>query len=47
MKGVLRRIGDRNFEEDILAVNERLRRTNGQLVEQEEKCERIKEEIQK
>jgi len=46
LKGVLRRIGDRNFEEDILGVNEEIKITNQQLLEQEESCERIKEEIE-
>jgi exonuclease SbcC len=46
LKGVLRRIGDRNFEEDILAVNEEIKKTNQQLLEQEESCDRIKEEIE-
>ena len=46
LKGVLRRIGDRNFEEDILGVKKEITKTNHQLTEQEESCERIKEEIQ-
>ena len=44
LKGLLRRIGERDFEEDILAAKEEIKKTNGQLVEQEEKCERIKKE---
>jgi len=46
LKGVLRRIGDRNFEEDILGVNEEIKKTNQQLLEQELSCDRIKEEIE-
>ena len=45
LKGVLRRIGDRNFEEDISAAREELRKTNEQLAEQEAACKRVKEEI--
>jgi len=45
LKGVLRRIGDRNFEEDINAVKEEIKKTNEQLTEQEESCERVREEI--
>tara|TARA_R110000824_G_scaffold65415_3_gene170368 strand:+ start:910 stop:4065 length:3156 start_codon:yes stop_codon:yes gene_type:complete len=45
LKGVLRRIGDRNFEEDISAAREELRKTNEQLAEQEAGCKRVKEEI--
>ena len=46
LKGVLRRIGDRNFEEDILTVKEEIKKTNQQLVEQEKSCAAIKEEIE-
>ena len=45
LKGVLRRIGDRNFEEDISAAREEIKKTNEQLAEQEAGCERLKEEI--
>ena len=46
LKGLLRRIGDRNFEEDILSVKKEIIKTDQQLTEQEKNCERIKEEIE-
>jgi exonuclease SbcC len=46
LKGVLRRIGDRDFDEDIAGAKEEIRKTNSQLGEQEENCDRIKEEIE-
>jgi exonuclease SbcC len=46
LKGVLRRIGDRNFEEDVSAAKEEIKKTNNQLAEQEKSCERAKEEIE-
>jgi exonuclease SbcC len=45
LKGVLRRVGDRNFEEEIAEVARDIKKTNSQLSEQEDKCENIQEEI--
>jgi len=46
LKGVLRRIGDRNFEEDMTEAREEIKKTNSQLAKQEKSCERAKEEIE-
>ena len=45
LKGVLRRIGDRNFDEEIVEAKGEIKTTDSQLKEQEESCERVREEI--